>query len=57
MEGLIVNILATASFSSVFLVMFFSIYYLYLGKDKDKDRNKDEDKNKRLEKRILKWNI
>ena len=54
MEGLIISIIATVGFSGVFLVIFFSIYYLYLGKDKDKDGNKDESKVKRLGKRILK---
>jgi hypothetical protein len=54
MEGFIINIVGTIGFSGIFLMVFFSIYYLYLGKDKDKDRNKDEDKNKRLGKRILK---
>jgi hypothetical protein len=30
MEDFIINIIATVGFSSVFLVIFFSIYYLYL---------------------------
>ena len=50
MEGFIVNIIATGGFSEVFLVIFFSIYYLYLrGAVKDKDRgDKREGKNKRI---------
>ena len=60
MEGFIVNIIATVGFSGIFLVIFFSIYYLYLkgnegevweeGKAKDKSKNKD----KKLGKRVLK---
>jgi hypothetical protein len=30
MEGFIINIIATAGFSGIFLMVFFSIYYLYL---------------------------
>ena len=56
MEGFILNIVATVGFSSVFLVIFFSIYYLYLKgtgeEDKVKDKNKSKDK--RIGKRILK---
>ena len=60
MEGFILNIIATIIFSGGFLVIFFSIYYLYLkgnegevreeGKVKDKNKNKD----KKLGKRVLK---
>ena len=56
MEGFIVNIIATVGFSGVFLVIFFSIYYLYLrGNGEDvRGEGKVKDKDKRLEKRILK---
>lgn len=61
MEGFILNIIATLGFS-VFLVVFFLIYYLYLkgseGKVREdgkvKDKSKEGDMNKRLDKRILK---
>ena len=50
MEGFIISIIATVGFSGVFLVIFFSIYYLYLrGVGGD---IQDEDKNKRLRKRL-----
>ena len=56
MEGFIVNIIATVGFSGVFLVIFFSIYYLYLrgvgGKVREEDKRGDM--YKRLGKRILK---
>lgn len=36
MEGFLINLIGTLGFSSVFLVIFFSIYYLYLrGNDVD----------------------
>ena len=56
MEGFIVNIIATVGFSGVFLVIFFSIYYLYLGGNgrKVREEDKSKDKNKKLGKRILK---
>ena len=60
MEGFILNIIATIIFSGGFLVIFFSIYYLYLkgnegevweeGKEGDMNKNKD----KKLGKRVLK---
>ena len=60
MEGFIINLIGTLGFSSVFLVIFFSIYYLYLkgnegevweeGKEGDMNKNKD----KKLGKRVLK---
>jgi hypothetical protein len=52
MEGFIINIIATVGFSGIFLVVFFSIYYLYLKGNEGKIRDKDKDK--RLEKRIMK---
>jgi hypothetical protein len=50
MEGFILNILATAGFSSVFLVIFFSIYYLYLKGvgEKVQEEYNVKDKSKRL---------
>lgn len=56
MEGFILNIIATIGFSGVFLVIFFSIYYLYLRGTEGKVRgdSKEGDMNKRLNKRILK---
>ena len=56
MEGFIINLIGTVSFSSVFLVIFFSIYYLYLGGNgrKVREEDKSKDKNKKLGKRILK---
>ena len=60
MEGFIINLIGTMSFGGVFLVIFFSIYYLYLkgnegevreeGKEGDMNKNKD----KKLGKRVLK---
>ena len=49
MEGFMISIIGTMGFS-VFLLMSFSIYYLYLrGAVKDKDRgDKREGKNKRI---------
>ena len=54
MEGFIVNIIATTGFSVLFLVIFFSIYYIYLkGNGGDiKEEGKDESQDKRLEKRL-----
>jgi hypothetical protein len=56
MEGFITNLIGTLGFSSVFLVIFFSIYYLYLKGNGEEIREdgKVKDKDKRLEKRILK---
>ena len=52
MEGLIINIIATAPFSVGFLAIFFFIYYFYF-KSNGEDAQ-EEDKNKKLGKRILK---
>ena len=52
MEGLIINIIATAPFSVGFLAIFFFIYYFYLKGNGEKIR--EEDNNKKLGKRILK---
>lgn len=52
MAGFIINILATIIFSGGFLMVFFSIYYLYLKGNGEAVR--EEDKNKKLGKRILK---
>ena len=56
MEGFILNIIATVGFSGVFLVIFFSIYYLYLRGNGGEVREEDKrgDMYKRLGKRILK---
>ena len=60
MEGFIVNIIATVGFSGIFLVIFFSIYYLYLKgnegevREEGKEGDMNKSKNKRLGKRILK---
>ena len=52
MEGFMLNIIATAGFSVIFLVVFFLMYYIYLkGKGGD---IQEEGKAKRLCKRILK---
>ena len=51
MEGFIINLIAIAPFSVGVLMIFFFIYYFYLGKDKDV---REEGKVKRLGKRILK---
>ena len=48
MEGFILNIIATLGFGVIFLVVFFSVYYLYL---KGNEENKGEGKNKRLRKK------
>lgn len=52
MEGFIINIVGTIGFSGIFLMVFFSIYYLYLKGNGEAVR--EEDKNKKLGKRILK---
>ena len=52
MEGFIITIIATSGFGVAFLVIFFSIYYLYLKGNGEAVR--EEDKNKKLGKRILK---
>ena len=52
MEGFIINIVGTAGFSGIFLMVFFSIYYLYLRGNGEEVR--EEDKNKSKDKRILK---
>lgn len=52
MEGFILNIIATVGFSSLFLVIFFSVYYLYLKGAEEEVM--EEDKNKKLGKRTLK---
>jgi hypothetical protein len=54
MEGFIINIVGTIGFSGIFLVVFFSIYYLYLKGNEGKVREDDKVKGKRLEKRIMK---
>ena len=57
MEGFIINLIGTLGFSSVFLVIFFSIYYLYLKGNEGEvwEEGKAKDKSKRLgKKRILK---
>lgn len=56
MEGFIVNIFATVGYSGIFLMVFFSIYYLYLRGvgGKVQEDGKVKDKSKRLGKRILK---
>ena len=56
MEGFVINIIATIGFSGIFLVIFFSIYYLYLkgNGEEIRDEGKVKEKNKRLGKRILK---
>ena len=56
MERFILNIIATVGFSSVFLVSFLAIYYLYLKDVGEKVQEEDnvKDKSKRLGKRILK---
>ena len=57
MEGFILNIIATIIFSGGFLVIFFSIYYLYLKGNEGEvwEEGKAKDKSKRLgKKRILK---
>ena len=56
MEGFIINLIGTLGFSSVFLVIFFSIYYLYLkgSEGEVREEGKEGDMNKRLGKRILK---
>lgn len=58
MEGFILNIIGTMSFGGVFLVIFFSVYYLYLrgaGEGMgEEDKNKNKRLGKRLGKRILK---
>ena len=56
MEGFIINIIATMGFSVIFLVIFFSIYYLYLKSNGEDVRGEGKDKRlgKRLGKRILK---
>ena len=56
MEGFVINIIATAGFSVIFLAIFFLVFYLYLkgaaGDIQEEDKIKDKDK--RLGKRILK---
>ena len=61
MEGFIINLIATTGFSMIFIIVFFSIYYLYLkgneenkGEGKDKSKRGDKDKDKKLGKRVLK---
>ena len=56
MEGFILNLIGTLGFSSVFLVIFFSIYYLYLKGNGEAVREEDKkgDMNKSKGKRILK---
>lgn len=54
MEGFVINLIVTIGFSGIFLVIFFSIYYLYLKGTEGKIRDKDKRGDKRLEKRILK---
>ncbi len=56
MEGFIINLIGTLGFSSVFLMIFFSIYYLYLKGNGEavREEDKNKSKNKRLGKRILK---
>ena len=56
MEGFIINLIGTVGFSSVFLVIFFSIYYLYLKGNGEEIREEYnvKDKSKRLGERILK---
>ena len=55
MEVFILNLIATVGFSSVFLVIFLAIYYLYLKDAVEVERgNKVKDKDKRLRERILK---
>lgn len=48
MEGFMINIIATVGSSGLFLMVFFSIYYLCLKgtgeEDKVKDKNKSKDK-------------
>ena len=50
MEGFIVNLLGTVSFSGLFLMVFFLGYYLYLkGKGVEmREEDKEGDMNKRL---------
>jgi Na+-transporting methylmalonyl-CoA/oxaloacetate decarboxylase gamma subunit len=52
MEGFILNLIATVGFSFVFLVIFFSIYYLYLKGNVEgvQEEYNVKDKSKRLEK-------
>ena len=52
MEGFILNIIATAGFSVIFLVVFFLMYYFYLKSNGGDIRDKSKDK--KLRKRILK---
>ena len=60
MEGFIINLIGTLGFSSVFLMIFFSIYYLYLKgngeavREEGKVKDKIKDKDKRLGERVLK---
>ena len=55
MEGFLINLIGTIGFSGIFLMVFFSIYYLYLkGAGEDVRGDKEGDMNKRLNKRILK---
>ena len=56
MEGFIINLIGTLGFSSVFLVIFFSIYYLYLrgNGEEVREEDKNKSKNKSKDKRILK---
>lgn len=50
MEGFIINILATVGSSGLFLVIFFSIYYLYLKGNVEgvQEEDKVKGKSKRL---------
>jgi hypothetical protein len=46
MEGFIINIVGTIGFSGIFLVIFFSIYYLYLKGNGEAVREEDKNKSK-----------